>query len=326
MWLDTQDQTLKRNYIQRYQFLIQEYETVKDKTHPLYRYAGDFYKAHGIDRRTFRKYYVRFKQSGAQTDLLPRKRGPKWKSRRTLPFIENKVIELRNKGMNRYEIVSILKPSLKRLTPSPSGVYNIMKRNGLNRLTTAIKVNRRRIIKTKSGELAHIDAHYLAKGVIGSSKERLYIVCVIDDCTRVAWAQITADLKALTVMFAALRCFNMLADSYNIRFAEALTDNGPEMGTRQSSKKDDHPFERMLMELGIKHRYTRPYRPQTNGKVERFWRTLDEDLLAETRFDSLEHLAEELLQYLYYYNHKRPHQALGGKTPVEMAENCPRIM
>ena len=57
----------------------------------------------------------------------------------------------------------------------------------------------------------------------------------------------------------------------------------------------------MLQELGITHRYTRPCRPQTNGKVERFWRTLNEDLLN---------------QYLLYYNTERPHQGLGGKTPL----------
>ena len=72
------------------------------------------------------------------------------------------------------------------------------------------------------------------------------------------------------------------------------------------------------MEIGIKHRYTKPYRPQTNGKVERFWRTLSEDLIAETDFDSIEELKDELMQYLVYYNIKRPHQGINGKTPVEM--------
>jgi len=117
----------------------------------------------------------------------------------------------------------------------------------------------------------------------------------------------------------------MIADTYDIRFKEVMTDNGPEMGKKTSSKKAEHPFERMLMELGIKHRYTRPYRPQTNGKVERIWRTLEDDLLCDTTFDSLEHIKEELLQYLYYYNQERPHQALNGKTPVQFNENCPRI-
>ena len=82
-----------------------------------------------------------------------------------------------------------------------------------------------------------------------------------------------------------------------------------------------HPFERMLIELGVKHRYTQPYRPQTNGKVERFWRTLKEDLICETDFDSLEELKDELLQYMCYYNHERPHQGIEGKKPADMANS-----
>ena len=80
-------------------------------------------------------------------------------------------------------------------------------------------------------------------------------------------------------------------------------------------------MERMLMELGIKHRYTRPYRPQTNGKVERFWRTLNEDLLEGTTFDNGEELKDELQQYMLYYNTARPHQALGGKTPLQALQS-----
>ena len=144
---NSSDETIKRNYIQKYRFLISQYELVKNKKHPKFRFVQDFYKAHDTDRRSFLKYYNRFKQSGEDIALLPAKRGPKWKSRRTIPFIENKVIKLREKGLNRYEIVSILKPRLKKFTPSPSGVYKIIKRYGLNRLKPKMKQNKRRIIK-----------------------------------------------------------------------------------------------------------------------------------------------------------------------------------
>ena len=76
----------------------------------------------------------------------------------------------------------------------------------------------------------------------------------------------------------------------------------------------------MLLELGIKHRYTRPYRPQTNGKVERFWRTIDDDVIEGATFDNLDHFANELFEYLVYYNNHRPHQALAGQTPKAFAE------
>jgi hypothetical protein len=312
------DGTIWRNYREKYLFLMKEYEQVKRKEHPLYKLAKDFYKAHDTCGKSFLKYYNRYKQSGRSEDLLPRKRGPRYKSRRPLKFIENKVIELRLKGNSKHEIVSILKPSLHKFTPSPSGVYNICKRYGLNRLTVKMKQSKRKIIKERMGQLGHIDCHHLSKSVIRGESRKLYLVCVIDDHSRLAWAEVVEDITSLTVMFAALKCINMLYDQYKIKFEEILSDNGPEFGPRESSTKQGHPFERLLIELGIKHRYTRPYRPQTNGKVERFWRTLQEDLIHETDFDSLEELKDELLQYLVYYNHQRPHQGIDGKTPGEM--------
>jgi transposase InsO family protein len=325
MRINTSDLTLKKNYLQKYRFLINEYELVKQKKQDRYRFAWEFYQANDTDRRSFLKYYNRFRQSGDEIDLLPQKRGPKWKTRRPLPFIENKVKELRLKGNNRYEIVSILQPSLKKFTPSPSGVYSILKRHGLNRLKPPMKASKRKIIKEKAGELAHIDAHYLNKGVVTGVNKRYYLVCVVDDCTRVAWSEIVEDIKSLTVMFSVLKSLNILAQHYQIKFQEVLTDNGPEFGPKGSSKKMEHPFERMLIEMGIKHRYIRPYRPQTNGKAERFWRTIEEDLFENTNFDSLDEMKEELLQYLYYYNHERPHQGINGLAPIKFLEKCPRI-
>jgi transposase InsO family protein len=147
----------------------------------------------------------------------------------------------------------------------------------------------------------------------------------VDSCTRIAWVEAIADKKALTVMFAVFRSFNFIAQRYNIRFAEVLTDNGPEFGTKESGSKEDHPFERFLIEMGIRHRYTRPYRPQTNGKAERFWRSIEEDLLQDYVFESVEELEDELLKYIIYYNEHRPHQGINGKTPQQLNDICPRI-
>lgn len=321
---NSQDSILERNYLEKYRFLIKEYEQVKNKTHPLHKKAMDFYKANDTCRKSFLKYYNRYKQSGKSIDLLPQKRGPKYKTRRPLPFIEQKVIELREKGNNKYEIVSILKPKLGRHTPSYSGVYNILKRNEINRLTPKIKKNYQKIIKERMGQLGHVDCHHLSKSIIRGESQKLYLVCVIDDYSRIAWAELVADITSLTVMFATLKCLNILSDHYEIKFEEVLSDNGAEFGIKTSQKKYQHPFERMLIELGIVHRYTKPYRPQTNGKVERFWRTLEDDLLRETDFDSIAELKEELLQYLYYYDHERPHQGIDGKKPIEMINPLPK--
>lgn len=321
MPINTNDFTVERKYLDTYRFMIREYELVKQKSHPEYRFVEDLYRAWGTNRKSFLKYYNRFKQSGRDSDLLPRKRGPKYRTRRPFRFIENQVVELRQKGNSRHEIVRILKPKLHKFTPSASGVYNISKRYGLNRLNPKMKENKRRIIKERMGQLGHIDCHHLGKAVIRGQSRKLYLVCLLDDYSRLAWAEVTEDITSLTVMFAAMRCINMLQGQYGIRFEEIISDNGPEFGQRQSQNKMNHPFERMLIELDIRHRYTQPYRPQTNGKVERFWRTLKEDLIEETDFDSIGELHDELFQYMLYYNQERPHQGIGGITPIEMAKN-----
>ena len=313
------DKTLKNNYIQTYQFLITDYEQVKSGTHPIYKRVKDFYKAHGTCPQTFLKYYGRYKQSnGDLSTLLPGKRGPKYRTRRPGPEIEELVLIEREKGCNKYEIHSLLRSTLKNNTPTPSGIYNILKRFGKNKLSRPMKEEKRRIIKEKAGELGHIDCHHLSKDMITGDTKKYYLVCVIDSCTRIAWAEVVEDIKSISVMFTTLRCFNHLTDKFSIKFEEVLTDNGPEFGTKESTKKLHHPFERMLLELGIKHRYIRPYRPQTNGKVERFWRTLNEDLIEGTFFESIDHFKDELLQYMLYYNKLRPHQALDGKTPEQL--------
>jgi len=104
MRINSQDQTIKKNYIQKYRFLIGEYQEVKAGSHGRYRYVRDFYETHDLDRRTFRKYYNRYLQSGNEEDLLPRKRGPRWKTRRILSEIEERVIEQRHKGQNRMRL------------------------------------------------------------------------------------------------------------------------------------------------------------------------------------------------------------------------------
>jgi transposase InsO family protein len=327
MRLDQRDKTLEKNYIQRYISLIREYEVVKSGNHKFYKFAKDFYSANNIVYKTFLKYYNRFKQEGRESDLLPRKRGPRYKTRRTLKFIESKIVDLRNKGNSRYEIYQELKPNLKGYTPSTSTIYNVCKRYNLNRLNEPMKDNRRKIVKEKCGEMGHIDCHYLRKGIVRTQpNKRYFLVGVIDDCSRLVWVEIVENVQGLTVMFAVLRSFNMFKQEFDIRFEEVLTDNGAEFGGNVRGEEGimKSPFKRMLVELGIKHRVTRPYRPQTNGKIERFWKTIEEDLIENTDFDSIEELRDELMQYLVYYNYGRAHQAIDGKTPFDFKNLLPK--
>lgn len=318
MRINTNDLTLKRNYLQTYRLLIKEYEQVKAGEHPSFKLVKEFYSAHHTDRRSFLKYYNRYKQSGHEDDLLPSRRGPKYKTRRPSLADEQAVLELRSLGNNKFEIAQRLKQNSGNFKPSPSGVYNILRRYGRNRLKPQDTEVKRKIIKERMGQLGHIDCHHLSKTIIRGQHRNLYLLCVIDDYSRVAFAEVMEDITALTTMFAALRCMRMIKEKFGIQFEEIMADNGPEFGPASSQNKRNHPFERMLMETGIKRRYIQPYRPQTNGKVERFWRTLKEDLIEETDFDSLAELEDELLQYLVYYNWERPHQGIGGKRPIDM--------
>jgi hypothetical protein len=296
-----------------------EYELIKQKEHPDFVYVKDWASARKIDKKNFLKYYGRYRQSGKDWDLTPQKRGPKFKSRRPCEELENKVIELRKKGNNKYEIASIISAQKDNIfKPSASGVYNICKRHGLNRLRPSMKEEKRKIIKERMGQLGHIDTHYLSKHVIRNQTQKLYVVAIVDDYSRIAWAEIIESIDSLSVMFGAMRCLNILKAHYHIQFEEIISDNGSEFGNRDTKNKMNHPFERLLIEMDVKHRYIQPYRPQTNGKVERFWRTMEEDLIIDTDFDSIEELKEELLQYMYYYNHERPHQGLEGKKPIDM--------
>lgn len=93
-----------------------------------------------------------------------------------------------------------------------------------------------------------------------------------------------------------------------------MTDNGSEFSSKNNIL--EHTVERLFFELGIKHRHTKPYRPQTNGKIERFWHTLNDDLIDGTTFHSLNEFKDELNQCLQYYNHLRPHQGINGQTPI----------
>jgi len=311
------DRTIERNYLQKWRFLIAEYEAVKEGRSKQFNRVGDFYRHHGTCSQTFRKYYNRYLVSGSQDDLLPRRRGPKWKTRRTEPAMEALIVAERQAGLNRFAIAAALREK-QHDPPSPSTIYQVLKRHGLNHLKPPMIEEKRRIIKERMGQLGHVDLHQLPQDIfITPHKDTAYVVSVIDAYSRLAWAEVVVSKKALPVTFKVLRILGTLERRYGLAFEEMLSDNGAEFAAR--NKPDSHPFEAMLVEMQIKHRYTRPYRPQTNGKAERFWRTLDDDLIDGTTFDDLEHFKTELLEYMLYYNELRPHQAINGMTPKAFA-------
>jgi len=302
---------------------IEEYGRIKRKESTFFKTVKEFCLHHRFSHQNFMKIYHRHKLNPVPASLVPCKRGPRFRTRRTDLKVEERIIQIRAQGLNRYEIRDVLK-SEGIVAPCPATIYTACRRRGLNRLNRPQRQERRRIIMNRIGELVHIDCHQLSKGLtIDSPEKNHYLVGVVDGFSRLAWVEVTDDKKALTVMFAVLKAFNILRKQYGVEVDAVMTDNGAEFGGGKDAKnKDEHPFERLLTEMQMEHIYTKPYRPQTNGKVERFWKTLNEDFIEEALYENTEDLKNELVAYLVYYNEHRPHSAIGNIPPVQMAKSC----
>ena len=309
--ITNKDNTVEREYAKQIRNLIAEYELVKNNQHPHFKFASDLFKSRNVPRQTFYKYYHKLGTTGS---FMPCKRGPK-NPHRTYPAIEHAVLKARESGFSRFEIHMRLKPYLKRLTPSPSTIYNILRRHGVSKLRPAQKRCKRMIIKENKGDLVHFDCYHLPRGIVKDINDKLYLIGGIDDASRIAWVEIMEDATSLSAMFSGMQILRILEDRYGVVPKVVMTDNGVEFKAQGEINK--HPFERLLKLLNIEHIYTKPYKPQPNGKIERFWRTLYEDILEEAEFNNVEELKDELESYLLYYNEHRPHQSLGGKVPAQ---------
>jgi hypothetical protein len=336
------DATLERNTTKQWEFLIGEYELIKLKKHKRFCFVQTFYDFHNIKRQNFIKYYNRYKIAKLNNStveelekvLLPYKRGPKYLENRTKLSMNiiDRIKQLRiESAMNKYNIKIQLELEYKNTIdklPSSSTVYNVFKRYKINKLDTEMIGNSKKkeinkIIKDNIGDMGHIDCHYLPKNIIENNfKDRYYLIGLIDDKSRIISLELSKDIQSITVMFKTLNMINFLRNIYNIEFKEILTDNGSEFGGgREKRNKDTNPFERLLKELNIKHRYTKPYNPQTNGKIERLWRTINDELLDGITFDNEQHLKDELMKYTIYFNEYRSHSSLDEKTPRKYLEN-----
>jgi transposase InsO family protein len=141
-----------------------------------------------------------------------------------------------------------------------------------------------------------------------------FVHTVIDDHSRVAYAEICPDEKATTAIAVLHRAVAWYAER-GVTVQRVLSDNG--------SAYRSHAWRDACAELGVTHKRTRPYRPQTNGKLERFHRTLA-DGWAYARFYDSEHQRRAALpHWLHFYNHHRAHSAIGGKPPVTRLTNLP---
>lgn len=174
----------------------------------------------------------------------------------------------------------------------------------------------RHIITRRTGDLVAVDTFFVGtlKGV-----GKVYLQTVLDCYSRHAWARYYTSKLPITAVHVLNEVVLPFFEGHGAQIETILSDNGREF----CGRPDQHPYELFLQLEGIEHRTTRVRRPQSNGFIERFHRTLlDEHLrvLGRTKwYETITEMQADLDEYLAQYNTRRPHQGLGmdGRTPYQ---------
>ncbi len=317
--------SIKQAMTSKWLLVVREYELVKQKRSNNFNTVDEICQVYKVHRKDIRKYYERWIKSGrSEESLLPQKRGPKAGSLKMLSKEEERTIMAihRKLGANEFEIHHLIKGKFK-VHPSVSTIYRTFKRYPLNKK----RIERiKRYEKRYPGEQAHSDTYYLAKTLFIDRRQR-YLFGLLDDCTRLCYVELVPSINSATITKSFFRGYKWFA-VHGINIKEVLTDNGSEFTAYTSRKaKDFHFFETMLKIVDIKHCYTRPYRPQTNGKIERFWRILyDECIRLQTKSQTEKEFIAELNGFMYRYNYQRRHSALKYQTPLDKLKFVTEIM
>lgn len=296
--------------------ILPEYEKVKAGKSNLFKTVEQLCQAHNIHRKDIRKYYERWIKGGRErSSLLPHKRGPKVGKYKLLSKEEERIIIKihRRLAANEFEIFHLLKNDFN-VHPSVSTIYRTFKRYPLNKQR---KQKVKRYEKRYPGELLHADTYYLSKSIMLERKQ-YYLFGIIDDCSRIAYSQIITALNSAEVSKAFFKSVQFYL-AHGIIPERVMTDNGAEFTAFTSLKaRKTHFFETMLNIVGVDHTYTRPYHPQSNGKIERFWRIVNQECLFHLDFgQTLDTFSSELSGFLYRYNYQRRHGALNYSTPLD---------
>ena len=277
-------------------------------------------EAAGVSERTAYRWLKRWREEG-EAGLRDRSSAPKSIPHRTPPDRVEAVVALRRLYMTGAEIAELLGMAL-------STVSAVLKRVGLgkrSRLRPLEPPNRYE--RKRPGELVHLDIKKLGRiagaghRVTGNRRSQNsrrgrrsrgelgweFVHVAVDDATRLAYAEVLGDEKASTAAGFLRRAIAFYA-RYGITVQRVLTDNGA------AYRSTIHAV--ACRALGIRHLRTRPRRPQTNGKAERFIRTL----LAGWAYGAIYHDSAErtaaLAGWIDFYNRRRPHGALSHKPPI----------
>ena len=271
--------------------------------------------AAGVSVRCARKWTARYRLQG-ELGLHDRSSAPRHVANRTTPDRIEAIAKLRRLRFTAAEIAETLGMAL-------STVSGILQRIGMGRLGRLGLEQPLRYEASRPGELLHIDIkqlgriqggvgkrwrdglqqHYTPRRTVGWE----YVHVCVDDYSRLAYAEVLPDQKATTAA-GFLRRAIAFYRRHGIEAERVLTDNGA------AYISTVHAL--CCRRLGIRHTRTRPRRPQTNGKAERFIRTLTDKWAHGAIYRSSTERTQALDGWLWHYNHRRRHSALGHQPPI----------
>jgi transposase InsO family protein len=279
--------------------------------------------AGGVSVRCARKWVSRYREEG-ELGLRDRSSAPRRVANRTPQERVEAIVALRRLRFTAAEIAEVLRMAL-------STVSAILRRVGMGRLGRIGLEQPLRYERTRPGELVHVDVKKLGR-IKGGAGWRVrggrqhynrtitdqhghrrntvgyeYVHIAIDDFSRLAYAEVLADEKSTTAV-GFLRRALAFYRRHGIRVERVLSDNG------SCYRATVHAL--ACRQLGVRHLRTRPYRPQTNGKAERFIRTLLHGWAYGAIYATSKERTAALDGWLWHYNHRRRHAALGHQPPV----------
>jgi transposase InsO family protein len=292
-----------------------------------------------VSWKTARKWADRYREEGS-AGMLDRSSRPHRQPNRTPVRVVRKIVHLRWKQrLGPVEIAD-------RLGMQSSTVYAVLVRCRLNRLTHIDRATGepiRRYEHDKPGDLIHVDVKKLARVPdgggwryvgrqqgyrnrsttverTGTSRNKwhnplvgtCYLHTVMDDHSRVAYVEARDDETKQTAAEVLRNAVAWFAER-GVTVERVLSDNG--------SCYKSHLWRDTCAELGITPKKTRPYRPQTNGKIERFHRTLAEGWAFKKFYNSETARLAALPAWVHQYNHHRPHSAIGKQSPITRLNN-----
>ena len=278
-------------------------------------------EAAGVSERTCSKWVARYRAEGV-AGLLDRSSAPRSIPHRTPDELVEVIVALRRLRMTGAEIAFCLAMAL-------STVSAVLARVGLGKLSRLEPPEPpNRYERRHPGELVHVDVKKLGRIPAGRAGHRVhgqrrlqrspvkdgkrtvgweFVHVCVDDATRLAYVEVLHDEKAITAVGFLQRAIAFYR-RHGITVERVMTDNG------SAYRSTIHAL--ACRALGIRHLRTRPYRPRTNGKAERFIRTLLAGWAYGAIYGSSRERTAALDGWLWTYNHRRPHGSLSHKSPI----------